>query len=970
MKNDNHEKNTDEYFVFISYSSKDVRMAQWLQHELEQWHLPAKLNGRPRRDLRKVFRDRTELSAGELGPQIESALNNSTHLVVICSPNSAKSEWVDLEIQNFIKLHNLNFDGNDKNKILPYIIEGNNPDEYFTETLKKLQNTGIDILGGDINKDGGNDAAFIKVVAGMLNLPFDTLWQRFAREKAEKEQKEQEKKEKLLRLQSRFVSEKSISLSKSDSYVAALLALDVLPRKIDTPNRPFVTEAEAALRTATRFNNVIFKGHKGDIHCVSYNKDYSLIVSASEDKTIKIWDVSIGICIKTLAGHLDRVNSVYFSPNSKYIVSTSDDCMIKIWEVDSGNCVRTLYGHQKKVYSAHYSPDGDLISSVSFDGTLKLWNANTGHCINTIEMSKKGIIYRATINSDNSLVVTPTADSKVLTGGAGSDNVDLVKRINKDCISSAISPDGKIIVSSDNTNIKIWDVVTGGRIKTIDAPSDNICTIKVSGNGRYIITMSVDCVIKIWDSETGQCLRIIKGEYHDSASNIRWWDEVNNKWVSVINYQKNWAYSCAFSPDGKKVITPSYDGTIKIWDVNIGECIQILNANICRCPGSASFSNDGKLIVSGSSKSIRIWDCESMECIKTFMNCPSDIYSVRFSLNDKMILSTSSDNTVCLWDVETGNCLKTYEGGADSAGNASFGNTNILYSLGDFVIKKQEIDLLNSLKTIDEYPGAVHCVSYSPNGNMIVSISDNRIYILDAINGNIIKTLGGHKTRIIRAYFVDDNQIISFAEYKNVKFWNIHTGECVKSVVSDLELKFATASPNGKYLVIPDGNTLVHLLNLHTKEVLKTFIGHIKSVYFASFSPNGRYLLTCSNDKTIRKWNVKTGKCVLVLEGHADSVHSALFNIQGTKIVSASSDKTIKIWGAKSGICLQTIEGHSDGVLYAAFNPNGNRIASASLDGTVKIWSFLSLQELIDSTKERFKSRQLTKEERRQYYLE
>ena len=183
---------TDVYFVFISYSSVDVKLAQWLQDELEDYNLPTLLNGKARPNLRKVFRDRTELSAGELGPQIERSLQDSTHLVVVCSPNSAKSKWVDKEIRDFIRLHNIKFDGTDVNKILPFIIEGNSPDEYFPATFLNLKEKGIDLLGGDINKDGGTDAAFIKVAAGLLNLPFDTLWNRYARKKAEKERKERE----------------------------------------------------------------------------------------------------------------------------------------------------------------------------------------------------------------------------------------------------------------------------------------------------------------------------------------------------------------------------------------------------------------------------------------------------------------------------------------------------------------------------------------------------------------------------------------------------------------------------------------------------------------------------------------------------------------------------------------------------------------------------------------------------------
>ena len=93
-------KEEKEYFAFISYKSEDVEWAIWLQHELEHYHLPASFNGRTDipQELRPIFRDVDELSAGNLPVQIQKALEDSQNLIVICSQNSAKSEWVNKEI--------------------------------------------------------------------------------------------------------------------------------------------------------------------------------------------------------------------------------------------------------------------------------------------------------------------------------------------------------------------------------------------------------------------------------------------------------------------------------------------------------------------------------------------------------------------------------------------------------------------------------------------------------------------------------------------------------------------------------------------------------------------------------------------------------------------------------------------------------------------------------------------------------
>ena len=177
-----------EYYAFISYKSKDVEWAIWVQHELEHYHLPASFNGREdvRQDLRPVFRDIDELSAGNLPEQIKQALVNSQNLIVICSPQAAESPWVNQEVETFISLGRTN-------RIFPFIVEGNSPKEFFPPSLLGLPKN-EERLGGDVTKIGRN-AAFIKVVAGMLGVDFDSLWNRYEKEKAEEELKFHEQRD-------------------------------------------------------------------------------------------------------------------------------------------------------------------------------------------------------------------------------------------------------------------------------------------------------------------------------------------------------------------------------------------------------------------------------------------------------------------------------------------------------------------------------------------------------------------------------------------------------------------------------------------------------------------------------------------------------------------------------------------------------------------------------------------------------
>ena len=137
-----------EYFAFISYKSEDVEWAIWLQHELEHYHLPASFNGREdvRQDLRPVFRDIDELAAGNLPEQIQRALVNSQNLIVVCSPQSAASSWVNQEVETFISLGKTE-------QIFPFIVEGISPKDYYSPAILALPKNS-ERLGGDATKPG------------------------------------------------------------------------------------------------------------------------------------------------------------------------------------------------------------------------------------------------------------------------------------------------------------------------------------------------------------------------------------------------------------------------------------------------------------------------------------------------------------------------------------------------------------------------------------------------------------------------------------------------------------------------------------------------------------------------------------------------------------------------------------------------------------------------------------------------
>ncbi len=172
-------QSNQKYFAFISYQREDEKWAKWLQHKLEYYHLPSTANGKELPgNMRYVFRDIDELKVGGLEPQIYDALQRSQNLIIICSPNAAKSKWVNKEISDFIAMGRAH-------RIFPFIIAGaphtKDSNECFPPALEALPSQ-EERVGANIT-EGGRDFAAVKLIAGVVDIDVNDLWHRYERER-------------------------------------------------------------------------------------------------------------------------------------------------------------------------------------------------------------------------------------------------------------------------------------------------------------------------------------------------------------------------------------------------------------------------------------------------------------------------------------------------------------------------------------------------------------------------------------------------------------------------------------------------------------------------------------------------------------------------------------------------------------------------------------------------------------------
>ena len=239
-----------------------------------------------------------------------------------------------------------------------------------------------------------------------------------------------------------------------------------------------------------------------------------------------------------------------------------------------------------------------------------------------------------------------------------------------------------------------------------------------------------------------------------------------------------------------------------------------------------------------------------------------------------------------------------------------------------------------------------------PDGQRIVTASrDGTACIWDAVGGQQLVVLKGHKDVVVSAAFSPDGTRIVTASYdKTARIWDAASGKQLLKLEGHKGGVWKAAfSPDGTQIVTASQDNSARIWNATTGAQVVVLSetaehqGHEGGVWDAQFSPDGKRIVTASEDTKAIIWNAATGEPIgEPLKGHEDVVLTAAFNFDGSLIVTASQDGTAQLWDAGTGEKFTTLSGHEGGVLSAAFSPDGAHIVTASFDKTARIWDTAS----------------------------
>lgn len=350
-------------------------------------------------------------------------------------------------------------------------------------------------------------------------------------------------------------------------------------------------------------------GHTNFVGGLVVLPDNRTVVTASEDGTMRVWDMQTGEQLQELREHGTAVNYLALTPDGTRLLSAGDDYVIRVWDIVDWSVVQTLRGHQGYVSKVAVGKN-ELVVSVSADQSVRVWDLGSGKCIKTFK-EHHAWAYAVAMSPDGASAITaslnhtmiewdlstkkPTKRRTII--GDGNDDVHMVMgdvyiatpnqtgRGHKDAPNAiAWSADGRRFVSASN-DVVVWDA---GDLSEVARFADHAWPIKALAlcDGDRKIVVGEHC-IKIWDLDRGELA------------------------ASWIGHEGKQIYGLAVSPDGTRLVTGDEKGSVKVWDL----------------PAAL-----GHIGTPGHSERV---------------------YPMSFSPDDSMLLSTSCDKSAIIWDVAT-----------------------------------------------------------------------------------------------------------------------------------------------------------------------------------------------------------------------------------------------------------------------------------------------------------------------------
>lgn len=676
-------------------------------------------------------------------------------------------------------------------------------------------------------------------------------------------------------------------------------------------------------------------------------------VSSGYDRTLRVWDLETGECIRVLEGHTKWIEDMQVTPDGKWAVSGGEDTLLRIWDLERGECIKVLEGHTKRINGVAISADGRrVVSGTGGEGAcLMVWDVPGGKYTRVIEgCSGEGL----RITPDGRIAVIPYLRKWDLETGTCLLKGDVGWMNSVD-----ITPDGKRAVTGGRDgDLLVWNLEDGRCLKTLKGHTRWIKSVNITPDGKLAISGGGDMALRLWDLEAGRCIRTLEG--HTGAINrvsiaangstavtaaedqtIRLWDLEKGESVHVPTEKSDWVENVGLTADGRFAISSSSKKSLLIWDRGDGRTLGPIEKNQLM-----DLLPDGKQAVSWGEKHFRLWDVPAGKCVKVMASKHSDHDYLGVAAPDgKRLYLAGSVNFVGGVDLENGSSIdfKRHMGGGNQGVSLMSDGKRAIWAGGSDICV-WDLETGKSIKTLQEGFPSIYGLSTTPDGRKAVTGGfDKLFYVWDVLSGTCLSKLAGHTGLISSVGITPDGFWgISGSHDGTVRVWDTVLAKCVRVLEGHTDkINSVAISADGRKAVSAGDDRLVLVWDVMRGKCIHRLAGHTEPPNGVCISRDGNLAVSGGRDCVILVWNLRNGKRIHTLRGHNGYVNSVAIGADGKRLVSGSADKTLKVWDLPSGRCIRTLEGHTDVVSKLSITPDGRKALSCGFD-EIFLWDLES----------------------------
>jgi len=950
------------YKAFISYShSADDKLAPALQSALHRF-------AKPFYRLRaiKVFRDKTSLHlTPELWPLIQQALANSEYFLLLCSPDAAKSHWVQNEVAEWFRLNGNadklllvltegeiiwddstnDFDWQRTNALPPNLKNTFRREPLYSDLRWARQSTDLSLrnpqfldeigsLGATLHgksKDEmiGNDvrqhrlfksvsaAAIVLLLALTATASSTAFYAVKQRNEARRQTVEAERQ----RQTAVVAAEKERQAAERERQAAASEKIARDNEEKQRKQAELATENEKAAKNQAedRRREAERQRQIADDRRREAERQQNLATSrelaASADSQLGA-DPELSVLL-SMAAH-DRTPTEESTASLRRALLRSH--------------VRATFHYFNSFKTAAFTPNGKWLILVK--DRAELVEPETWRVIKTLERpTQHSSVSAVTLNRDGSKALALSYSFENNQSTARIFETDTWQTIrdlhiaDDDQLTNALfSPDGTLVGTWSALEVvpRIWNVQTG-QATSLGSEKTRVASLVFSADGRRVLTLG-GREARVWESDTGKLISRTPcsasslfshglftpdGKYAvvvcDEVANrtgevAKVLDPGTGQTITKLTGHAGFLTHVTASPDGQWLVTTSADKTARVWKVGTWESVAILHGHTGQL-WEAEFSGDGSVLVtSGDDDVTRVWQTGSWNQISVLHGRIKSLPDVAVSFDGRRIATIAKDSSARVWEVDNGEGLATIDGFGENGG------------------------------------GSALPTAFSPDGKLFATRSSAGLVQIREVNTDrLVKELGRGN---FLAFSPDSNRVFTSGRDYVVEMWDTHTWQMIRELRGhEHEVLDISFSGDGKWVVTAGGyDNTARVWNASSGESVAVLQGHTWRVMRAIFSPDDRWIATASYDKTARIWEVGTWKEVAVLRGHSEELFEIAFSPDGRRIVTASMDNTARLWETNSWRAIATLTGHTDQLNDATFSPDSRLVLTASWDKTARLW--------------------------------